>query len=180
MVFELNSLGDDDNVSCRLFTFAFRGCKLAVGKCAVKDASFKRIHRLERDLSLQTHRLLSKPERKRGESFFAFFAVVFAVHDNFFEVALLLVQEGERKILKCVKRLSPVSDCHAAVVACYGDVKRAVLVFDGGARDKPHTLQRAVEELRHFVLRAVLNRDSHLCFGKESAFLKDFHIDFIF
>lgn len=44
-----------------------------------------------------------------------------------FEIAFLLVEEGERKILECVERLSSVSYRNAAVVAADRDIKRAVL-----------------------------------------------------
>ena len=92
----------------------------------------------------------------------------------------MLVEEGERKILECVERLSSVSYRNAAVVAADRDIKRAVFVLYGCAGHKPHARERAVEELRHLVGDGILDGDSALCFRKESALRDDFHVNLIF
>ena len=129
MIFEFDSLGDDDDITVGFFAFALGICDIAVCKRTVNDTSFKRIHRFECDLSLKAECLLSEFKSECGERFSAFFAVVFAIYYDFFEIALLLVEEGERKILECVESLSSVTDRNAAVVAGYRNIKRAVFVL---------------------------------------------------
>ena len=175
MVFEFHTLGDNDDISLRFFTLAFGIRDFAVRKRTVNNASFKRVHRLKRNLTAQTHRLLSKFLCKCGECFFAFFAIVFAIHYDLFKVAFMLVEEGERKILKCIERLSSVSDCHTAVVALNGDVKSVVFLFHRRARGEPHTFKRAVDKLCHLVGYGVFDGNSDFCLGEQSALGK--HLD---
>ena len=179
LVLKLHAHGNDYDMSGIFLSHALGFCNRAVRKRAVDNAALKRIHRLELDFTAKPYSLIGKPQRKSGKGFLTLFPVVLAIDNHLFALALMLVEEGKRKILEGVEGFASITDNYSAVLALYADEKRIILLLYGRAGFQAHTFESAVYKLGHFVGDIVPDRNANLSLGKDSALGKNLHLDLI-